>query len=832
MKRQPLMYLILTCLFLLLFTACNQKSTSTEPILCEDFKMEGKIPIGVHIPESNELAYVCIANPNDFTGNFSDFPLEIYQMQKNGNGYENPQSFILPEGFIYSPSIALSPDGKQMYLSAQNADFFGNDSINLLVGDIDGNTLTNLQPLDAINTSNDELIMSVDKNQNLIYLAPIGNTYSQIFYAPYKDGVYSQGIVMSEAINGESVQSIGATLTPDGTKLINTHQFYQGIFYPGLLIASSLNEENKWEPATAFDLPINDISKIQLCPSISGDGKTLYYVAIDMDANMNSMDISSANIYKVDLKVALETLVPANEHATDSQYDTSDFKLTLRNKGDKSQKQGIYYEIFVRAFADSDGDGIGDFNGLTSKLDYLKDLGVEGLWLMPINASPSYHGYDVIDYTTLNSDYGTEEDFKRLLDEAHKRDIKIIMDFVINHTSSSHPWFKEATFSENSPYRDYYRIVDPSDTENYIEGAKSPWGSDVWHPMGNLYYYGIFTDSMPDLNYNNPAVREEIKNAASKWLEMGVDGFRLDAALHIYGAHEFEKQEDSTASNLQWWNEFAAACEAINPNVYLVGEAWDSDNPLEEYVQPFDTKFNFTLQSDMLYAIKNGLSITARGEDLAASIQSLLETYDSIDTNYLDGLFASNHDQERIMNSVVMEDKVHLFPHIYLTLPGNPYIYYGEELGMKGTKPDENLRVGFKWSEDPNMMPNCPWETTMWGEDFSTLNQDTPSLEVQAQDSTSLYNLYKTLIHLRKDYEALNSGDYESLTTSNMSVLGYRRFSENENLLVLHNLSSKEVTISLDALEGATLIYTSNATQVLSSNTLTLPGYTSVIYQH
>lgn len=186
----------------------------------------------------------------------------------------------------------------------------------------------------------------------------------------------------------------------------------------------------------------------------------------------------------------------------------------------------VYYEIFVRSFADSDGDGIGDLNGVTEKLDYLKELGIDGIWFMPITASDTYHGYSVTDYMAVNPDYGTEDDLKRLLDEAHSRDMKVIMDLVINHTSINHPWFQAAKSDENSEYRDYYRWVyktDKKDCNHLLD--KSSWGDMVWHQEGDFYYYGVFGADMPDLNYNNPDVRQAAKDAAGHWLELGLDGF-------------------------------------------------------------------------------------------------------------------------------------------------------------------------------------------------------------------------------------------------------------------------------------------------------------------
>ena len=199
-------------------------------------------------------------------------------------------------------------------------------------------------------------------------------------------------------------------------------------------------------------------------------------------------------------------------------YDVAEFTAEPRKKTDEEGNCGVYYEIFVRSFADSDGDGIGDLNGVTEKLDYLKELGIDGIWLMPITASDTYHGYSVTDYMAVNPDYGTEDDLKRLLDEAHSRDMKVIMDLVINHTSINHPWFQAAKSDENSEYRDYYRWVyktDKKDCNHLLD--KSSWGDMVWHQEGDFYYYGVFGADMPDLNYNNPDVRQAAKDAAGHW---------------------------------------------------------------------------------------------------------------------------------------------------------------------------------------------------------------------------------------------------------------------------------------------------------------------------
>ncbi len=501
-------------------------------------------------------------------------------------------------------------------------------------------------------------------------------------------------------------------------------------------------------------------------------------------------------------------------------YDVGDFSTELRNKTDEDEKRGVYYEIFVRSFADSDGDGIGDFNGICEKLDYLKELGIEGIWLMPVNQTESYHGYDITDYMALNEEYGTEEDFQNLIDEVHKRGMKIIMDFPINHTSSSHVWFVEALEDENSEYRNYYRWVHKNDNVDFGENDESAWGSQVWHKNGDSYYYAMFSGNMPDLNYNNPKVREEIKKAAGKWIEMGVDGYRLDAAMHIYGQNEFKQEENPTQSTIDWWNELALYLENINPNVYLVGEAWQNDEILEAYVQPFDTKFNFSLQEKLLDSVCMGTALTDEGENLAVYLQNMLNVYDEVDTNYLDGVFGSNHDQNRIMSSVDDEKKARQVALVYMTLPGNPYIYYGEELGMKGEKPDEYIRTPFLWSEDSSY-------NTTWIEDEQ--NEFTVPLEEQMNDEKSMYSFYKNIIALRKENQALYEGDFVADDLGNDYVMAYTRNSETQSVLVLHNLSKNARELDLQEYAVEEILLKTDEMLSISEGKITLEGNDSVV---
>lgn len=494
----------------------------------------------------------------------------------------------------------------------------------------------------------------------------------------------------------------------------------------------------------------------------------------------------------------------------------------LRDKGDMEQKRGVYYEIFVRSFADSDGDGIGDFNGVTAKLDYLKELGIDGIWLMPINESDSYHGYDVTDYYAVNSDYGTEDDFKNMLEEAHKRGIKVIMDFVINHTSSSHPWFK-ASRDADSKYRDYYTWAAEGDPD-YDSSDRSPWGSQEWHKSGGGYYFGMFSSGMPDLNYSNGDVRREVKAAAKKWLEFGVDGFRLDAAMHIFGDNENKHIESQLEENLKWWNEFAIACEEVNPDVYLVGEAWQGNEALAEYAQPFDSKFDFAFEETLMQAVKSESTIHSTSKSLAGFLEDVQQQHYAADENYIDGVFGTNHDQNRIMSQTFSEEQARLVANIYLTLDGNPYIYYGEEIGMQGEKPDERIREPFKWTTDASGM-DTDWEDML-------SNEKTAALSEQLEDEGSMYHYYKKLIAVRKNSEALSKGKFHAIDAGSDDVMAYSRVSDSQTVYAVHNFTDDTVTVKLSDVKGGKVIFAGSGKGELSGDTITLGAYASILIEN
>ncbi|WP_169085935.1 alpha-amylase family glycosyl hydrolase [Paenibacillus sp. PL91] len=490
------------------------------------------------------------------------------------------------------------------------------------------------------------------------------------------------------------------------------------------------------------------------------------------------------------------------------------------------QPGGVYYEIFVRSFYDTNGDGIGDLNGVTAKLDYLKELGVSGIWLMPINASPSYHGYDTTDYYAVNPEYGTLDDLKKLLDEAHKRGIKVIMDLVVNHTSKEHPWFKEALADEKSAYRSWYTFAKPGEQAR-ADGAV---GGDPWHSYGSLNYLGVFWEGMPDLNFDEPKVREEMIKIGQYWLEQGLDGFRLDAAKHIYGDFaSTASTPEIQAKNKVWWQEFRKGMSKVKPDAYLIGEVWDSLTVIAPYFdQALNSAFHFDLAGRLLSAASS-----EQDADLAFSLGRAYGVYEkSSGGTFVDAPFLSNHDQNRAMTVLGGNvDHAKMAAAMLLTLPGTPYLYYGEELGMKGAKPDEYIREPMLWySAASGGEGQTTWEKSRFNADEASV-----SVEAQSADKQSMLNHYRELIKWRNEEPALRDGGIAAfkLEPANQKLSAYVRVLASERVLVVHNLSGEAQTADLQPSktfgEFKELARATNSGAKLEGSKLTLPAYSTVI---
>ena len=466
----------------------------------------------------------------------------------------------------------------------------------------------------------------------------------------------------------------------------------------------------------------------------------------------------------------------------------------------------VFYEIFVRSFYDSNGDGIGDFNGLTSKLDYLNDgdpstttdLGINALWLMPINASPSYHGYDVTDYYSVNSDFGSMDDFKKLLSEAHKRGIRVIIDWVLNHTSSRNAWF-DAARDPQSPYRNWY-IWSPT------RPAAAGWNAGG----GGEYYYGLFSPAMPDLNYRNPKVVAEMKNVMRFWLkEVGVDGFRLDAAKHII---EDGSTIENTPETHTFYKDLRKYYKSVNPQAMTVGEVWNDSNTVQTYLNgdELDLAFDFDLGKNLLFSAGTNTpkyAVDAFRKDLSIFRPGQFAT------------FLTNHDQDRSMS--ILNDNVDAAKNaamLFLTAPGVPFIYYGEEIGMLGKKPDEDIRRPLQWSNQPNagFSNGTPWRGPK--SDFTTKN-----IADQQADPNSLLSFYRSLIQIRNKHVALRIGEAYIVNTGNKSIYASLRYTKDEAILVLINMSSEPVNNYALKLETGPLSGEYNLTPLLGGGIFTEP---------
>ena len=483
---------------------------------------------------------------------------------------------------------------------------------------------------------------------------------------------------------------------------------------------------------------------------------------------------------------------------------------------------GVYYEIFVRSFYDSNGDGIGDLAGVTAKLPYLKSLGVSGIWLTPIFSSPSYHGYDITDYRAINPQYGTMADFERLVKAAHTDGIKVILDMVINHTSDRNPWFIAAQ-NPASPYHDWYIWAGPH--TNLDE--KSPWGGPVWRTLGRQHYMGIFCGCMPDLNYDNPAVRNEMISIGRYWLRKGADGFRLDAAKHIFD--KLERDDHSMAimdKDAAWWDEYRQGLDSSDAHAYLVGEVTGGHYRLHApFVKPLNAVFDFPMAVRLVKSARSG-----RDDGIGAALVHMQTVYRAAAGHYvMDAPFLSNHDQQRVMTDLGGNlDKMKLAAAMLLTLPGNPFVYYGEEIGMRGSKPDPQDREPMRW----NISRSAPGETT-WETSPVPMSQDV-SVQAENDDPHSLLNRYRELIHWRMDIAPLRDGVAGEYATGNPALAAWRLRDGSGRVLVVHNLSARAQSLRLRPVQGyayGALLRASAPATRLDAGVLRLPAYGSAVLE-
>lgn len=446
-----------------------------------------------------------------------------------------------------------------------------------------------------------------------------------------------------------------------------------------------------------------------------------------------------------------------------------------------------FMEIYVRAYQDSDGDGIGDFNGLISRLDYLQDLGINGLWLMPImQSSDNDHGYETQDYRTVEDQYGTLADFQNLLRAAHARGIAVVIDYVINHASYQNPLFLDASASADNPYRDWFIWRDDQPNWNL-------WGANPWRTTPAGTFYGAFTERMPDFNLTNPAVIEFHQNNMRYWLNMGVNGFRFDAVgvLVENGANQLEAQPE----NLTVMRQLQDVIDQYE-NAYIVCEA------PQQYIQMAQSSacgraFHFTLGHAILDSVKNGrISNTVVTELQRSDIDRM-------------PLILANHDYfagDRIYNQLAGNlSQYKLAAAIYTLVSANPFTYYGEEIGMaagNNMQTDASLRTPMSWTGDAL---HAGFSTVT---PFRTLAANVTSYNaaLQVGVSDSLHHWYQQLYQLRASYPLLSSGTLTVLSNANESQLVFTRSDETNTLTVDIDLSNLSVTVDLNGQNVASMM--------------------------
>ncbi|MEC9484501.1 MAG: alpha-amylase family glycosyl hydrolase [Candidatus Izemoplasma sp.] len=477
----------------------------------------------------------------------------------------------------------------------------------------------------------------------------------------------------------------------------------------------------------------------------------------------------------------------------------------------------VCYQIFPISYADSNNDGYGDLQGITNNLDYLSEtLNVDCLWLNPIHPSNTYHKYDVIDYYAIDDRLGTLDDYETLLEEAETRGIKVLMDFVVNHTADDHPWFINSRSSKESDYRDWYIWNDLSDKAAYPS-------QDGWYFDNGEYYYASFWDQMPELNLDNPEVREELKSIATFWLDKGVDGFRIDAAKHLYDLNEYPRGTNLLEENTGFFKELNAHIKSINPDSFIVGEIWsESSSYIGNFYEGMDSTFNFPLSEAIIDGLLTGTAtpITDVMVDLDAEYSETRETY-------IDSIFLTNHDQNRIIDQLNGNlEKAQLAAAINFTLPGISWVYYGEELGMTGVKPDESIRQPFIWGEDD---PRNVQGQSGGIADWNPYNAALDGVIKQLANTSSMLNHYQTLITLKQTNQALAHGDFMMVNNDHSRLLAYLMVADNQTLLIIHNMSQLEQSVS-HTLSTHTVLYGSDTIN-LTDSMLTLDPLESVVIE-
>jgi maltose alpha-D-glucosyltransferase/alpha-amylase len=501
-------------------------------------------------------------------------------------------------------------------------------------------------------------------------------------------------------------------------------------------------------------------------------------------------------------------------------------------------KEAVFYEVYVRAFADSNGDGIGDLPGLVNKLDYLKELGVDCLWLLPLYPSPLRDdGYDIADFYEIHPDYGTVHDFRVLVEEAHRRGLRVIADLIPNHSSDQNLWFqasRDPAHPEHETYRDWY-VWSPTDQLYeeariiFLDTEPSNW---TWDPVRGEYFWHRFFHHQPDLNYDNPAVQEEMLEVIRFWLGQGIDGFRVDAVPYLY------EREGTNCENLPethaYLKRMRAFVDEVAPGALLLSEAnqWPEDvRPYLGDSDEFQMNFHFPLMPRLYMALARAdrrpiLEILERTPPIPEMCQwaTFLRNHDELtlemvteeERQFMWSFYAPeprmrlNLGIRRRLAPLLGNDRarIEVANSLLFTLPGAPVVYYGDELGMGDNiwlDDRDGVRTPMQWSADLNAGFSTAGTEELYAPviDDEAYGYQRLNVESQRRDPGSLLNWMREAIQVRKAHAALGRGEIRFLEAANRAVLAYLRSDGEETILVVNNLSAEEQVIELDLADFA-----------------------------
>lgn len=547
--------------------------------------------------------------------------------------------------------------------------------------------------------------------------------------------------------------------------------------------------------------------------------------------------------------------------AVDPQLAVTELAAVKREASKPSE--GVFYSMFVRSFADSNGDGIGDFNGITKRLDYLNDgndlttndLGITGIWMLPIFPSQSYHGYDVDDYYNVNPEYGTMADFEKMVKECNKRGIAVILDMTFNHSSTYVDYFVKSK-DKNSEYRNWYRWISDKDAQEnggaYNLNQKI-WGHKVWtidlgsrevdeNGKDNFYYYaGLFTPQMPDYNLDEQAVREEFKKICKFWLDKGVSGFRFDAAGHAYNSAEVKPGTETMSKSVGFWKEINDYIFSVKPDAYTVAEVWEPTAVRAKFYGGMPSNFHFDLGT-LITSIINNQELNDRKNTpddpdvstyngFARSLESEYAMYAANNKNYIDAPFLSNHDQPRSSAGLRNKpEKMKLAANMYILAEGVPFVYYGEEIAMKSGADDPSKRTPLVWKPEGKDKMTPTWIENPNYAKSNLYNKKTVPISEQEKDSESLLTHYKRVIRVKTAHPALFKGRLKAVSTNSAVIESYTMECEEEKAFVAHNVSStRVVTVKIPEGCDMPLVFASNAGVKIEDGNLTIPPMTSIV---